>query len=156
MIPMYDNAYEFLHEIRADFIYIMNKSRELKCFDYMIDLSGINYNPDKVQSSPRQDGLELKAIRHMETIKEIKADIAEAMERRVKRIDHAMDLISKIESKEQQDVLIMRYIEHMNWSEILEARDCDNIGSQYELHKRALVSFGKLLDAERNQILDTI
>ena len=114
---MYDDAYEFLHEIRADFIYIMNKSRELKCFDYMIDLSGINYNPDKVQSSPRQDGLELKAIRHMETIKEIKADIAEAMERRVKRIDHAMDLISKIESKEQQDVLIMRYIEHMNWSE---------------------------------------
>lgn len=150
---MYNDAYQFLHEIREDFIYILNKSRELRSFDCMIGISGIDYNPDKVQSSPRQDALELKAIRHMEAIKELKADIAEAMERRAKRIDRATELISKMESREQQDVLIMRYIEHMNWSEILDKRDCDNISSQYELHKRALASFQHILDDERKKAM---
>lgn len=146
---MYNDAYQFLHKIREDFMFIVNKSRELKHYDYMIGISGINYDPDKVQTSSKQDGLELKAIRHMEAIKELKADIAEAMECRAKRIDRATDLISKMESREQQDVLIMRYIEHMNWSEILDKRNCDNIGSQYELHKRALASFQAILDEEK-------
>jgi hypothetical protein len=47
----------------------------------------------------------------------------------------------------------MRYIEHMNWSEILDKRDCDNISSQYELHKRALASFQHILDDERKKAM---
>ena len=84
----------------------------------------------------------------MEAVAAIKAEIAEKIEWQARRIDEATTLISQIESKEQREVLIMRYIENKTWAEILEARDCDNIGSQYELHKRAIASLQKVLDGD--------
>jgi hypothetical protein len=148
MIAMYIDAYYYLHEIRKAYKYIKAKQKALDQYDYMIDISCINYDRDKIQSSPRQDGLELKAIRHMEAVAAIKAEIAEKIEWQARRIDEATTLISQIESKEQREVLIMRYIENKTWAEILEARDCDNIGSQYELHKRAIASLQKVLDGD--------
>jgi hypothetical protein len=85
----------------------------------------------------------------MEAVAAIKAEIAEKIEWQARRIDEATTLISQIESKEQREVLIMRYIENKTWSDILEARDCDNLSSQYELHKRAINSLQEILDREQ-------
>lgn len=147
-MPLYVDAYYYLDEIRKAYKFIRAKKKALEQYDYMIDTSCINYDRDKIQSSPRQDGLEIKAIKHMEAVAGIKAEIAEKIEWQVRRIDEATTLISKIDSKEQQEVLIMRYIENKTWAEILDARDCDNLGSQYELHKRAINSLQKILDGD--------
>ena len=145
---MYQDAHCYLHEIREAYAFILAKQKAIEQYDWMIDASGINYDRDKVQSSPRKDGLEMQAIRHMEAVANLRNKMSEAIEWRTRRIDEATTLISMIDSKEQREVLLMRYIENKTWAEILDARDCDNIGSQYELHKRALASFQKILDRD--------
>lgn len=143
---MYIDAREYLEEIRTTRITINNIARELKTLDYMIEAPGISYNPDTVQNSPRQDGLERKAIAHLEKCKELKADIAEKALWMCQRIDEAVKYISMIDSTDQQEVLMLRYIEHKSWSEILIERDCDDIRNQYRLHERALESLQKILN----------
>lgn len=143
---MYIDAREYLEEIRTTRIAINNISRELKSLDYMIEAQGISYNPDVVQSSPRQDGLERKAIAHIEKCAEYRANIAEKVEWLHKQLDEAVMYINKIDSDDQREVLMLRYVEHKNWSEILEERNCDDIRSQYKLHERALKSFQIILN----------
>lgn len=143
---MYIDAHQYLHEIREAHAYILSKQKALEQYDYMIGVSGINYDRELVQSSPRQDGLEMQAIRHLEKVGEIKLEIARKIEWRSRRIDEATDLIGQIESKEQRDVLIMRYIECRSWAEILEVRGCDSLGSQHDLHSRAVESFQNILN----------
>lgn len=145
---MYQNAHRYLHEIREAYAFILAKQKAIEQYDWMIDASGISYDRDKVQSSPRKDGLEMQAIRHMEVVANLRNKMSEAIEWRTRRIDEATTLISMIDSKEQREVLLMRYIENKTWAEILDARDCDNIGSQYELHKRAIASLQKVLDGD--------
>ena len=144
---MYINAAEYLQSIRAAHIEIENKKRAMKQYDYMLEASGISYDPDKISTSPRQDGLENKAIKHLEVVAELKAEIAETIAWRAKRIDEATDLISEMESEEQREVLMLRYIEQKSWSDILEIRGCDDIRNQYRLHERALKEFQELLDS---------
>lgn len=143
---MYIDAREYLEEIRTTRIAINNISRELKSLDYMIEAHGISYNPDVVQSSPRQDGLERKAIAHIEKCAEYRANMTEKMEWLHKQLNEAVMYINKIDSDDQREVLMLRYIEHKNWSEILEERNCDDIRSQYKLHERALKSFQMILN----------
>lgn len=143
---MYIDAREYLEEIRTTRIAINNISRELKSLDYMIEAQGISYNPDVVQSSPRQDGLERKAIAHIEKCAEYRANMTEKMEWLHKQLNEAVMYINKIDSDDQREVLMLRYIEHKNWSEILEERNCDDIRSQYKLHERALKSFQMILN----------
>lgn len=143
---MYKDAHQYLHEIREAHAFILAKKKAIEQYDWMIDASGINYDRDKIQSSPRQDGLEMQAIRHMELVSSIRAQMTEKIAWRTRRIDEATDLISQIESKEQRDVLIMRYIDCMSWAEILEARGCDSLGSQHDLHNRAIESLQLILN----------
>jgi hypothetical protein len=143
---MYIDAREYLEEIRTTRIAINNISRELKSLDYMIEAQGISFNPDVVQSSPRQDGLERKAIAHIEKCAEYRANMTEKMEWLHKQLNEAVMYINKIDSDDQREVLMLRYIEHKNWSEILEERNCDDIRSQYKLHERALKSFQMILN----------
>lgn len=143
---MYIDAREYLEEIRTTRIAINNISRELKSLDYMIEAQGISYNPDVVQSSPRQDRLERKAIAHIEKCAEYRANMTEKMEWLHKQLNEAVMYINKIDSDDQREVLMLRYIEHKNWSEILEERNCDDIRSQYKLHERALKSFQMILN----------
>lgn len=145
---MHRDAHEYLHEIRKAYAFIEAKQKAIDQYDFMIDAAGINYDRDRVQTTPRQDGLEMQAIRHMEVVGKLRSKMLEMIEWRSRRIDEATTMISKIESKEQREVLLMRYIENKTWAEILEARDCDNIGSQYELHKRAIASLQKVLDGD--------
>lgn len=140
-------AAEYLQAIRATRINIENKKRALNSLEYMIEPRAINYDPNQVQTSPRQDGLEVMAIKHLEKIDEIKAEINEEIAWLYRRVDEAIDMISKVESKEQRTVLTLRYINNLRWSAILDERGCDDIRAQHRLHQRALKSFQKILDS---------
>lgn len=143
---MYINAAEYLQEIRAINIAIHNRQRALKVLDHMLEAKGISYDPDRVSITPRKDGLEELAFKHIEEYEKTVREIREKMALMAKRIDEATEYISEIESEDQQDVLILRYIECRSWSDILNIRECDDISSQYKLHKRALESLQEILN----------
>lgn len=148
---MYINAAEYLEEIRSTRIAINNKRRELKACDHMIDISGISYDGDKVAISPRQDGLERKVIAHLEKCSELRAEIAEMLEWMHNRIDEAVNYINQIESDEQKDVLMLRYIEHHTWAEIMDIRECDDISGQCKLRNRAIASLQRVMEGAVSQ-----
>ena len=145
---MYINAAEYLEEIRATRVSINNMNRELKAYDIILEASGISYDNTNISVSPRQDGLERKAMAHLEKCAELRAEITEKIEWMHKRIDEAVSYINRIDSEEQKEVLMFRYIEHMSWSEILDIRGCDELSSQYKLHKRAIMSLQHVLEGE--------
>lgn len=143
---MNKSAAAYMQEIRAAKINIQNLERALKVLDDMLDAKAITYNPDRITTSPRQDGLERLAMKHLEEQAEIKAEMQEKKTWMYKRINEAIDLINQMESEEQKEVLMLRYIEHRTWSDILDIRECDDIRAQYQLHKRALENLQKIID----------
>lgn len=146
MYKDHKDASEYLHSIRNISRIIHDRKEELDRIDEMLKMSSIQYSPDKVQSSMRQDTLENNAIKHLEKrtalLKEIEDDITWMMERQ----HEAVGYISKMESKEQREVLKLRYIDCKDWAEILMLRGCDSIESQYRLHRKALENFQKILE----------
>lgn len=143
---MYINASEYLQDIRSTRIEIQNCSRKLKELEHLVAISGISYDREIVSSTPRKDGLENKVINHLQECEEVREHIAELLVFIHHRIDEAVNYINMIDSEAQQEVLMLRYIEHKKWSEILEIRDCDSISGQHELHRKALESLQNILD----------
>lgn len=145
---MYCNAREYLEEIRALKGDIERLKKTLDQWESAVGASAINYSPDRVQTSYRQDKLEMDVINNLERRDKVKAKLEESITVFVERQEQAIYYINQIDSEEQKEVLTLRYIECLKWSEILEERCCDNIGSQYDLHKRALISLQKILDRD--------
>ena len=143
---MYMNAAEYLQEIRAANITLHNKRRELSILDTLIGASAIQYNPDRVQSSPRQDGLERQALMHLEKREKIQESIEQIIDFLHERIDEAVNYINELESEDQREVLMLRYIEQRSWADILDIRGCDDISGQYKLHKRALENLQQIIN----------
>ena len=142
---MYINAAEWLQDIRPTNIRIHNKQKQLTVLDNMLEAKAITYNPDRVSTTPRKDGLENLAIKHIEERDKLYADIQKDITYMLRKMDEATDYISMIESEDQQEVLMLRYIECRSWSDIMTIRECDDISGQYKLHKRALDSLQKIL-----------
>ena len=142
---MYINAEEYMQEIWRISLSIKNKRRELAALDDTIGASAIQYKPDRVQTTPRQDGLERLAINHLHQREQLEARIIESITRLMLMRDEAVDYINKINSREQQEVLMLRYIEGLTWSEILGKRGRDDLSAQYQLHKRAIESLQKVM-----------
>lgn len=140
------NAAEYMQEIRATRISIHNNQRAIKVLDYMLEPKAITYNPDRVTTSPKQDGLERLALKHIEERERIRSELEDQITWMYQRLKEATEYINKIESEDQKEVLMLRYIENKTWSEILEIRECDDIRAQYQLHKRALESLQKIID----------
>lgn len=140
-------AREYLEEIRAASFAITFKQRELAALDALIGASAIQYNPDKVQSSPKQDSLERQAIRHLERREKVKADIEEDITFLFERINEAVGLINEIESEDQREVLMLRYIEQYSWDDILQIRGRDDKSGQYQLHQRAIENLQQIINA---------
>lgn len=142
---MYINAEEYLQKIRALHFSIRNKKAQLAELDKTIGISAIDYEAERINSSPRRDKLEMEAIKHLEKREKIQRRLENDITEMLEKQEEAVNYINMINSEEQQEVLIMRYIECMRWSEILDARGCDSINSQYRLHRRALESLQKIL-----------
>lgn len=142
---MYIDAAQYLQDIRAARISIRNYRRLLKQLEYSIGVSAITYEGDRISSSPPKDGLERDAIKYAEEKGKLEEKISETIIFMNTRMDEAVGYINQIESEEQQEVLMMRYIEGMKWSEILDERECDSISAQHRLHNRAIESLQKVM-----------
>lgn len=127
---------EHIRKIRRDIDLL---DLELDSIDNaMIGIPAQQYNADKVQTSPRQDKLEKQVIRLIECKEKITAEIMKLRLEYIQDVHEAMGLIRSIESREQQEILILRYINNKKWWDILRIKECDSLSSQQRLRDRAL------------------
>lgn len=109
-------------------------------------LKAITYDKDRVQTSP-SDQMPDYAIRLVQIRNEMERDIVECYD----MIRDREDMISRVNSPKQREVLRWRYIRDNDgrqyyFSEIAEKMDVLNPSSVINLHKRALKSFRKVYD----------
>lgn len=143
---MYIDAEEYLKEIWQIKKSIDNKKRLLSEIDEEIGVSAIRYDGDRISSSPQKDGLEKLAIAHIERRKKLREKIEAEITALLERKEEAINLINQIESDDQKEILMLRYIECREWSEIFIIRRCDDDRSQYKLHRRAIDSLQNVLE----------
>lgn len=143
---MYINAEEYLSDIESLKRHIDNKKRMLKAIKDETTVSGISYDIDRIRKAPKRDRLEEQILDSMERRKELQAKIETELSEMFVQQDEAIRYISMIESKDQQEVLMLRYIEGKQWTEIMELRGCDDLSGQYKLHKRAVASLQKIFN----------
>lgn len=141
------NAGEFLQDIRNAVIAVRCEQIALRELDKLLQASAINYKPDRIQSSPKQDGLERQAIKHLEKRERIKDSIESNITFLHERIEQAVGFIKELDSPAQREVLMLRYIEQKSWDDILEIRGCDDLSGQHQLHSRAIKNLQKVIDA---------
>lgn len=133
------NAAGYMEYIRGLKRSIELIEQELKTIDEeMISTPGISYDSNRVTSSPRQDKLEMQVIRLVEAKEEKTSDLVELKTKYLNEMHTAMAYIRMIPSEEQQDILIMRYVENRKWWDILRIRNCDNLSGQMRLRDRAI------------------
>ena len=143
---MYCNAKEYLDEIRDLKGDIDRLKKTLTQWENAVGASAINYSPDRVQTSPRQDKLEMDVINNLERRERVKARLEESITQFIERQEQAIYYINQIDSEEQKEVLTLRYIECLKWSEILDIKECDDISGQCRLRDRAIASLQKILE----------
>ncbi len=143
------DAQDYLESIRS-------VKRNIELIEYELDhldkeaysIPGINYERDKVTSSPSKDGIEQMVIRHLEDVEKLTQTLLEEKQKYMTMMDDALKLIRMLPSVEQQEILIFRYVENRKWWDILRLRDCDSLSSQMRLKDRAIDSFQELLNAK--------
>ena len=140
-------AVDYMEHIRGLKRNIEMIEKELDAIDdEMITTPGISYDPNRVTSSPRQDKLEMQVIRLIEIKEELTSELLDLKQRYILDVHEAMRYIRQISSENQQDILILRYINNKKWWDILKERGYENRTSQDELKNRALTSLQKILD----------
>lgn len=96
--------------------------------------------PDRVQTSGPKDRLSETFARINDLEREINARIDDLI--RLK--EDTLKVIYQISDKDQQNVLIARYVQGERWEKI--AVDLNfSIAQVYRLHGKALVNFGKMI-----------
>ena len=109
-------------------------------------LKAITYDKDRVQTSP-EDKMPDYAVRIVQIREEMEASIVECFE----AIREREELIDKVGSPKQREVLRWRYIKDNDgrqyyFSEIADEMGMVNTSSAINLHKRALESFKKVMN----------
>lgn len=143
------DAQDYLESIRS-------VKRNIELIEYELDhlskeaysVSGINYENERVTSSPSKDSLEKMVIKHLEDVEGLTQALLEEKKKYMTMMDDALKLIRMLPSVEQQEILILRYVENRKWWDILRLRDCDSLSSQMRLKDRAIDSFQELLNAK--------
>ena len=106
----------------------------------------IQYDAEKVFTMPKRDSLEKAIIDHLERTDRLSKTLIKLKNSYMEKMDEALKYIRMMDSDEQQEVLILRYICNKKWEDILRYRGCDDIRNQYRLHERALDNFQSILD----------
>ena len=146
---MYINAEEYLDDIRQKGKEIKSLRNALSAIDKDLEASAITYNPDRIHTNvPRKDGLEELAFKHLERRDKIIRALETAITERSESIEEAVRYIRQIESDDQREVLMLRYIDAHSWSEILDIRECDDIRNQCRLRDRAIESLQRIIEKE--------
>ena len=142
-------ASDYMEHIRMTKRKIELVEKELDAIDdEMITVPGINYDANRVTSSPRQDKLEMQVIRLIEIKEELTAELLDLKQRYILDVHEAMGYIRQIKSENQQDILILRYSNNLKWWDILKERGYENRSSQDELKNRALASLQEIIDKD--------
>lgn len=145
-------ASDYMEHIRMTKRKIELVEKELDAIDdEMITVPGINYDANRVTSSPRQDKLEMQVIRLIDIKEELTAELLDLKQRYILDVHEAMGYIRQIKSENQQDLLILRYINNLKWWDILKERGYENRSSQDELKNRALASLQDIIDKDNQQ-----
>lgn len=127
--------------------------RQLEQIDeIMINTPAIQYDSIKVTSTPNKDNLEKVALKHMERCEKIIVRINELVADLIQKQYEALTYIRKIESKDQQEVLILYYINNLSWEKIREVRGVNDSTSQMHLRDRAIESLQKIFDDHMKDI----
>ena len=143
---MYINAEDYLRDIERLKKNKDNKRCMLKAIKEETTVSGISYDIDRIKRAPKRDRLEEQILDSIERRKQLQVKIESELNEMFIQQDEAVRYISMIESRDQQEVLMLRYIEGKQWTEIMELRGCDDLSGQYKLHKRAVASLQKIFN----------
>ena len=143
---MYINAEDYMKSIQEVKESVDNKRRQLKVLQNEISITAINYNVDKIRSSPNHDRLEKQVLDNIDRRENLQYKIEEEITDMLERQETAVNIINMLDNREQREVLMLRYIECKSWAEILEIRGCDDIRSQYKLHQRALNALQNIIN----------
>lgn len=96
--------------------------------------------PDRVQSS----GYKNRLSETVSKIIDLEADINRRIDELIVLKVEALKKISKISDKDQQSVLLARYIEGIKWEKIAVELNF-SIAQVYRVHRKALLNFGKMI-----------
>ena len=141
------DAKQYLNYIRQMMLEKAMWERHLEKIDEMlITTPAIQYDSIKTTSTPSKDSLEKVAIKHLERCEKIIVKINELVAELIQKQYEALKYIRKIESVDQQEVLILYYIDALSWREIADAREVDDVTSQMHLRDRAIESLQKIFD----------
>lgn len=141
------DAKQYLNYIRQMMLEKAMWERHLEKIDEMlITTPAIQYDSIKITSTPSKDSLEKVAIKHLERCEKIIVKINELVAELIQKQYEALKYIRKIESVDQQEVLILYYIDALSWREIADAREVDDVTSQMHLRDRAIESLQKIFD----------
>ena len=141
------DAKKYLNYIRQMMREKQMWERQLQKFDELISTPAIQYDSVRVTSTPSKDTLEKVAIKHMERCEKIIAKINELVLELIQKQYEALKYIRYIESTDQQEVLILYYINCLStWEDVAKARGVSDTRSQLNLRDRAIDSLQKILD----------
>ena len=114
--------------------------------EMMVSAPAIQYDSEKITSSPRKDGLEMLAINHIERRGAIINEINDLITELIEKQKEALRFIKLIESDDQREILIMYYINALSWREIMDIRNRSDLAGQMQLRDRAIKTLQKIFD----------
>lgn len=142
------DAKKYLNYIRQMMREKQMWERQLEKIDELIiSTPAIQYDSVKITSTPNKDTLEKVAIKHLERCEKIIVKINELVLELIQKQYDALKYIRYIESSDQQEVLILYYINCLpTWDDVAKARGVSDTRSQLNLRDRAIDSLQKILD----------
>ena len=140
------NAKEYLMQIRRIDLSIRQKIKEyeLRCKSRVL-VSGIDYDKDRVQTSPSNVGF----TRESEILADMDADIRKSILDLMDRKDKIIGQIQKIDRIEYAEILFKRYVEYKSFKDIMTEMHL----SYYRvchLHGEALLEFSSVFSKVSN------
>lgn len=133
-------AKQFLKGYRMVKRHLESIDEELREIRALLDIKGVAYNQEKVQSSTNADSRIITAIHKLTELEKQAQDMKVIA---VEQLKLVKSVINKIENPVYQQILVKRYISGFQWSKIAEM-----MGYEYryilKLHEKALVEVGKV------------
>ncbi len=117
--------------------------------DAMIRTQSLSPNPDRVQSSPRADKLEMEAIRAVERMMALDKQIQRSEQKYFEKKHEAIDKISRMKDGQCRRFLIDYYLDGLSETQIRKEYMFSNENSVYILKRRAIKYFTEVNRKER-------
>lgn len=113
----------------------------------MISVKSTSDYSDRVQSSPRPDGLENTVIRITEQLEELDKEYLSKIEQYSKERDSVKANINKMKDGQYKTFLIDYYIHGESWDWIIKQYHYASANSAYHIDQRAVNAYEKAIHA---------